>query len=251
MAFTRTSRNPRAFTLIELLVSIGIISILIGLLLPALSGAKIRASEVKVLSELRQIGVSMQLYVEDAGGLYPYFPPNTPHLIGPPEDPMGITYVGNDDPWSMAYMWVTLMHRVAPWQEHYASWIGVGRESGRLPWLDPDAEPDNGWLIPGYRMSNSFVASPGTWSDNGVARIQSIRAGQVRYPSAKVIFYDGARAYLRGDDRSQSSRGVLFADGSARGALDADAASPVQNRLKKGTPNIYHDTPMGVEGRDF
>ncbi len=249
MVFTRLSRNPRAFTLIELLVSIGIISILIGLLLPALSGAKIRASEVKVLSELRQIGVSMQLYVEDAGGLYPYFPPNTPHFIGPPEDPLGVIYVGDDDPWSMSYFWVTLMHRVAPWQEHYASWTGVGRESGRLPWLSADV--DNRWLPPGYVMSNSFVASPGTWSDNGVARIQSIRAGQVRYPSAKVIFYDGARAYLIWADRDQYTRGVLLSDGSARGVLDADAATPVQNRLKKGTPNIYHDTPMGVEGRDF
>ncbi len=246
MSFNPPSRNPRAFTLIELLVSIGVISILIGLLLPALSGAKIRASEVKVLSELRQIGVSMQLYVEDAGGLYPYFPPNTPHLVGPPDDPLAIIFV-DDDPWSMTYMWVTVMHRVAPWNENYASWTGVGRESGRLPWLDLEGS----WLTPGYRMSNSFVASPGTWSDSGVARVQSIRAGRVRYPSAKIIFIDGARAYLRRGDRSQSSRGVLFTDGSARSVLDADAASPVQNRLKKGTPNIYHDTPNGVEGRDF
>ncbi len=247
MAFNHAVRNARAFTLVELLVSIGIIAILIGLLLPALSGVKISASEVKALNDLRQIGATMQLYVDDAGGMYPYFPPDTPHLIGPPEDPIGIIYVGDDDPWSMAYMWVTLMHRVAPWSENYTSWIGVARESGRLPWMDSE----NGWLIPGYRMSNSFVASPGTWSDTGVARVQSIRAGQVGYPSAKVMFYDGVRAFLRGGDSGQHPRGVLFADGSARNMMDNDATMPVTNRLTGGTPSIYHDTPMGVKGRDF
>jgi len=246
MAFNPASRKTQAFTLIELLVSIGIISILIGILLPALSGAKIRASEIKALSELRQIGVSMQLYVEDSGGLYPFFPPDTPHLVGPPDNPLAIIFV-EDDPWSMSYLWVTVMHRVAPWHENYSSWIGVGRESGELPWLGLKGA----WLIPSYRMSNSFVASPGTWSDSGVARIGPTRAGRVRYPSAKVMFFDGARAYLRGADRDQRTRGVLFSDGSAHGVLDADATSPVTNRLTKKTPKIYHDTPMGVEGRDF
>lgn len=249
---TSHDTNARGgFTIIELLVSIGIISILIGLLLPALAGTKIQASQVKALNELRQIGVSIQLYIEDSKGVYPYFPPRTTHLIGPPEDPMGTIYVGDDDPWSMAYMWVTLMHRVAPWREHYATWIGVGQEAGRLPWLDPDSEPNEGWLHPGYRMSNSFVATPGTWSGTGVARVQAVRGGQVRFPSAKAMFYDGRLAYLRGVDRQEHPRGVLFADASARDVMDKDAATPVMNRITQYKPNIYHDTPMGVEGRDF
>jgi prepilin-type N-terminal cleavage/methylation domain-containing protein len=54
-----------AFTLIELLVTIAIIGMLGSLLLPALSRAKGRAHQTACLSELRQIGLAMQMHLGD------------------------------------------------------------------------------------------------------------------------------------------------------------------------------------------
>ncbi len=60
----RTPGRP-AFSLIELLVVIAIIAILAALLLPALGAAKLRAQNAQCLSQLRQCGVAMNLYLSD------------------------------------------------------------------------------------------------------------------------------------------------------------------------------------------
>lgn len=58
----------RAFTLVELLVVISIISVLIALLLPALSSAREASRAVKCQSNVRQLGVAIQAYCNDSKG---------------------------------------------------------------------------------------------------------------------------------------------------------------------------------------
>jgi len=68
---TKSSPPPlaRAFTLIELLVVIVTIGILAAIFIPALNSSLERAKATKDLSNLRQIGMATQLYMNDNSGI--------------------------------------------------------------------------------------------------------------------------------------------------------------------------------------
>jgi prepilin-type N-terminal cleavage/methylation domain-containing protein/prepilin-type processing-associated H-X9-DG protein len=95
MVFKR--RRLRAFTLVELLVVIAIVGILLALLLPAVQAARESARKTQCMSNLRQIGIALDQYVDAQGsrGKFPVAAMMPKSVPGDPPLPSIIEVLGD------------------------------------------------------------------------------------------------------------------------------------------------------------
>jgi prepilin-type N-terminal cleavage/methylation domain-containing protein/prepilin-type processing-associated H-X9-DG protein len=184
----------RAFTLMELLVVVAIIAILASLLMPALTRGKQNAQRINCLSNLRQMAIAAQIYVDDQSGSYPvaYYE----------EVRQGVKY-------SVAWDLTTALSStpsVAPG----LLWQGAGSEKiqqcpsfrGKANWLvDPHT---------GYNYNTSYL---GHGENESVP--EPAKAADVKKPSGTIIFGDGE--YGAGANKFMRAPWPSLGDQSFRG----------------------------------
>lgn len=93
----------KGFTLVELLTVIAIIAVLAAILFPVITNARERGRKTNCMSNLNQLGVAFQTYVQDTGGFLPTwcithnggpvpYTPQPPDAIKNKPDPSVITW---------------------------------------------------------------------------------------------------------------------------------------------------------------
>jgi prepilin-type N-terminal cleavage/methylation domain-containing protein/prepilin-type processing-associated H-X9-DG protein len=192
MGHTRSAKS-RGFTLIELLAVIGIIAILIGILIPLLSGARRSANDVKCKSNIREVCRALLNYSAENKGK---FPPNITNLSpAPPSGPRWNSWSDVD----------RIGRYLPPTQVGAGSNLGI-HQSIMTPVLTC---PEDDLGSRSYAM-NYWASSAMNLAGGAVGAAYFPKAGKSWGPSAK----ESARLFLIGEMLSSfpDGRGGYVAD---------------------------------------
>jgi len=163
----------RAFTIVELLVVISVAAVLMAILMPALAGARQRGRAIACLSNLRQLAIASQLYVNNNDGFYP------------------IAYMYKfTDTASISYAWdFTTVTNWSPFEQKVIPGLLWQGETIEKVQQCPSFKGDATWLVDpytGYNYNVSYIGH-GQLEDC----VTPVRAVSVRKPDRCALFGDG------------------------------------------------------------
>ncbi|MBC7328947.1 prepilin-type N-terminal cleavage/methylation domain-containing protein [bacterium] len=224
----------KGFTLIELLVVIAIIAILAAILFPVFSRAREQARKAACLSNMKQVGMALMMYVQDWDETYPYLIScAAPEHVLPTSLPQGLLhpYVKNCGVWECPSGIRITTIAVAPegdraiWDPNWDSWrlpidfvghtINIGVNEVLVPNLACDWSGGN--FGPVVRMSEiqapaeiiAFADSPtnATCGGNRIPFSNVCAAGCNPDPNHRTVSKH---------TRHTEGSNIVFADGHAK-----------------------------------
>jgi len=131
-----------AFTLIELLVVIAIIAILAAILFPVFAQAKASAKKIACLSNQRQLGIGLQMYMSDYDDTCFFFGHNVDLSRANPTTPLTAT---RENRW-----W----NQILPYTKTQGDLLVCPMDSGRKPHSLEDGNPVGEPLVPRSYVAN-------------------------------------------------------------------------------------------------
>jgi len=224
------NKNCKGFTLIELLVVVAIIAILSAMLLPALSQARERARTAVCINNLRQLGLTFHLYLQDYNEYFPCA----------------------DDPVNTSPVYWLWMGR--GWRRFIIPYIN----NSRILYCPSDRTAPQKWESTSYGYSMAFYHSPEqinqmtdptfTYDSGKIVPSVPQKLGSVIYPDKKVLIAEWLDNHTGGLNNWWSwdgCRNYLFVDGRVE-FLPAKRILPANDNL----PDI-NLTKDGIRGRDI
>ncbi len=185
------------FTLIELLVVIAIIAVLAAILFPVLGRARASARRTQCISNLRQLGLALEMYASDYRDLYPWAKDSADTHV--PEI------------WSPHPEWQSKladMPRLIDVLQSYTA----SREVFRCP-SDIGYDHLEGTSIPLDASPSAFDALGSSYHWRTEVAFERLGPSLLRRPVETNVMMDGHGSWHGGDTHREGRWNVLFGDG--------------------------------------
>jgi prepilin-type N-terminal cleavage/methylation domain-containing protein/prepilin-type processing-associated H-X9-DG protein len=168
--------QKKGFTLIELLVVMSVISVLMAVLVPVLARARQQGEAVMCLSNLRQLAIASQVYINENDGYYPIA------YIYKPTDSVFICY---------AWDFISIKNWKTGEQKVTAGLLWQGTTIEKIQQC-PSFKGSHNWFADpytGYNYNTSYIGH-----GSGESIVMPAKAIQVKRPGNCALFGDGEYA---------------------------------------------------------